>query len=358
MMETLTQEVMRFKETGDGWDSLSRRIYLYAYRFPGNWTDWDEDRCSDFFLSFLPRIPGLVKRYKPDFSFETYLASSLRWYMKTYLEAQAGREHYERWSEEEFKETAAAESRGRPEDRIFNEESADGTVPFAVDARGRLADLTLRRRILYVLLLRAADVDDHRLPYLARLVDVDEEWLFDIVRKARELVAGNIERRSRLQERRNECWYLLDGARHRAGSACESDRRAAWEKKARTWKNRYSTAVELIRHLNVTPTHHDIGRMLHVPAGTVSSGLHFLRKTLNSLEQTGVPRPAGASRTAGGASRPAGASRTAGGASRTAEGAPRPAHGAPPTAPGASPTAPGAPRPELDPSCPDRLQSV
>jgi hypothetical protein len=215
----------------------------------------------------------------------------------------------------------------------------------------------LRRRILYALLLRAAGVDDHRLPALARLVDVDDEWLFDIVRKARDLVVGNIERRSRLQERRNECWYLLDGARRRAESACDSDRRAAWEKKARTWKNRYSTAAQLIRHLNVTPTHHDIGRMLQVPAGTVSSGLHFLRKTLNSLEQTGAPRAEGAPRTVPGAPRPAGTSRPAGGTHRSAPGVPRAVPAFPRPA-GASPTVHGAPRPQLDPSRPDRLQSV
>jgi len=287
MKKTLTQEVMDFKKTGQGWKHVSQKIYLYIYEFPGKWTNWDEDRCSDFFLSFLPRVEGLVRRFKPDYSFETYLASALRWYMKTYMENLARQEHYDYWSAQEFQEEAMLRILETPGSSSSDDvPSLDDSFPFEVDKAGRLRDLTLRRRVLFVFLLRAADLDDHRIPDLARLVDVEEEWLCEVVQKARESVSRNIERRRALEERRNECWYQLDSARRRAASACDSERQAVWEKKARTWRRRYATASEGIKRLSTAPTHKDIGRILKVPPGTVSSGLHFLRKawyTKNSV---------------------------------------------------------------------------
>jgi DNA-directed RNA polymerase specialized sigma24 family protein len=289
MNKSLTDEVVAYNQTGEGWEELSRRIYLYVYAFPAKWTNWDEDRCSDFFLSFLPRIPALVRRYRPEYSFETYLSCCLRWYMKTCLEQRAGQEHYDRWCAEISQEEAgqkmeigADPSHAPPDDKYLG--------PFKVDEKGALKDSTLRQRVLFAVLLGAADVDDHRIPFIARLTGTDEDRLRGLVIRSRELVAEKIERRRRLRERRNECWYRLDGARHRAESACDSGRRETWRKTAGTWEHRHAAACAGIRRLNMTPTHHDIGRMLEVPPGTVSSGLHFLRKAwrkMDSIPPTG-----------------------------------------------------------------------
>lgn len=285
--ESLTQTVLTYKETGKGWNDLSDRISLYIYDYPGNWTDWDEDKCSDFFLSFLPKISGLIRRFRPDYSFETYLSSSLRWYMKTFTERQAGREHYECWAIEAAESQALQISELDPlafnsyEENVIMDSPED--CPFELEINGRLKDPILRRRLLYAVLLRTADVDVHRIPVIARLVDVDPDWLFERTEKARSLVSVKIHRREKLRQRRNECWYQLDGARKRIEGAFDSDRQGQWEKKARTWRNRYMTACHGIRKMNITPSHREIGRLLDVPPGTISSGLHFLRKTWNSM---------------------------------------------------------------------------
>ena len=83
MEQSLTETVLEFQKTGTGWAALRERICLYVYIFPTKWTDWDEDRRSEFFIDFYPRISGLVNRYEPFYSFETYLCCSLRWYVKT-----------------------------------------------------------------------------------------------------------------------------------------------------------------------------------------------------------------------------------------------------------------------------------
>ncbi len=288
MKETLTKAVMAYKKTGKGWGSLSDRICLYIYNYPGKWTDWDEDKCSEFFMSFLPKIPGIVKRYQPDYRFESYLSSSLRWYMKTFTEIQAKKEHYEYWAAE-ISESDAIEK--VEADTFINDSAEEETLlespedcPFELEKNGMLKDPALRRRILYAVLLRAADVDDHRIPIIATLVDVDSEWLYQRTMKARKMISVKIKRRDTLRSRRNECWYHLDGARKRIENVCDSNRRYKWERKVHTWRNRYRTACHGIRTMNITPTHRDIGRLLDVPPGTISSGLHLLRKRWYSME--------------------------------------------------------------------------
>jgi len=291
MEETLTRAVMAYKDSGEGWGELLDRISLFVYRYPGRWTDWDEDRCSDFFLLFYPKIPGLVRRYQPRYRFETYLSNSLEWAIKTYLEMQAGREHYESWAAEVSEEPALKKIGSPGPGQISFSSSEEKALlespekcPFELEKGGRLKDPALRRRILYAVLLRAADLDDHRIPVIAALVDVDSDWLFDRTRAARNLVSGKIERREKLRSRRNEYWYQLDGAQKRLENACDSHRRCVWERKTRDWKRRYTSVSRGIRSMNIAPTHKDIGRLLNTPPGTVSSGLYLLRKKWHEME--------------------------------------------------------------------------
>ena len=58
MNTILTQAVLAYQRTGDGWPDLLDRIRLYVYEFPDRWSDWDEDRRSEFFLAFQGRIPA------------------------------------------------------------------------------------------------------------------------------------------------------------------------------------------------------------------------------------------------------------------------------------------------------------
>ncbi|MCK5736898.1 MAG: hypothetical protein KAH21_10480 [Spirochaetaceae bacterium] len=119
---------------------------------------------------------------------------------------------------------------------------------------------------------------------MATLVNVDKNWLYEQTQKARNLVSKKIDSRENLRHRRNEYWYQLNGARKRIESVCDSERRDQWEKKAEEWKNRYISAAKGIRSLNISTAHKDIGRMLDTPPGTVSSGLHLLRKKWRSME--------------------------------------------------------------------------
>jgi hypothetical protein len=300
MKETLTRAVMAYRKSGEGWKELQERISLIVYRYPSKWTDWDEDKCSEFFLSFFPRIPNIVKRYQPRYRFETYLYSNLRWFTKTFNENLKKRELYESWSIE-ISESEALRKQRFPEylpsvyinsdEKNLLESPED--CPFELEENGRLKDPALRRRVLYTILLRAADIEDHRVPVLATLTDVNENWLYEQTQKVRKQVSGKIMRREKLRHRRNEYWYHLDNARKRIDTVSDSENRNLWRKKAGEWERRYISAAESIRALQITTTHKEIGQILNTHPGTVSSGLHLLRKKWYSMERWTRERTSG-----------------------------------------------------------------
>lgn len=282
MTPSITEEVVQYQETGEGWKALSDRISLYAYRYPRLASDWDEDRCSEFFMSFYPRIHRLVERYRPDFSFETYLCSCLKWHMKTFLDHVATGEFYDSW----WTDPERAEIDGCGAVVELPEGLSDGTVGgemLRTDEAGRIADPAFRRRFLYVLMLKAADLSGSQVEALARLVDRDPAVLADKVRDAREAVSWKVEARERLRRRRNECWYRMKDAarRGRAEEVCEGNRYREWKRKEQTWRRRYKSASRHLKAVKVHPTHKDISRILGVPQGTVSSGLHLVRQKLD-----------------------------------------------------------------------------
>jgi hypothetical protein len=298
MSGQLTEAVMAFKNTGTGWEELHERICVFTYEFPVKWSNWTEDECSDFFLFFMPKIKGIVTRYQPFYSFETYLSCTIRWNMRTFAEKKNAENRYLAWTVEES-ERKTRELRS--EDPMISGEFHDlmdtGTAgegcPFEIDERGRLADPAFRRRLLFVVLLRIADIPEDRIHALAELAGVKIEWLEEKAKSAKALVASKVEKREKLLLRRNECWYHLNGARIRSQHDGETDPevRSMREKKVRTWSKRYATACDSLRRLNVTPSHEQLGELMDVPPGTVSSGLFFVRKVWKTMESDGsVPK--------------------------------------------------------------------
>ena len=284
MEQSLTEAVLSYQKTGKNWSEISERICLFVYEFPRKWTKWDSDRCSDFFLSFLPRVPGLVQRYKPHYSFETYLRSSLRWHINTYVKEFSSTEHYIAWTEIEGERRMKHLEEHEPlqvGDFISQYEEPLPEGPFDLDEKGRLKDFTLRRRVLSAILLHSADINTKKIGIMAQLVGVEVTWLENTIEEANRRIRDKVDRRNHLRQRRNECWYLMEAAqKHMSNNGNRNKQNASkWNKKIRTWRKRYKLASESLKNMKVSLSHQDIAELLELPVGTVASGLHYLRKT-------------------------------------------------------------------------------
>jgi len=279
MRTSLTGALVAYKRTGQGWHELYKQICLLVYRFPKLWTSWDEDHCSEFFLSFHPRISRLVERFEPTYSFETYLFNSLRWFTKTFTENMANLEHYETWCIKESQDEAGTEP-SVPEKQDELDLHLLKKSVLELDETDILKNETLRRRILYAVLLRAADFSDHNIPRMAKLIGVDSDWLVGRTHEARSRIETKVELREELRKRRNEYWYQLSRVRKRLADAYEPEQRSKWKKKVDSLEDKHKKTCENIRKMNIGLSHRTIGEIINVPTGTISSGLHLLRRCL------------------------------------------------------------------------------
>ncbi len=81
----LTHEVLSGRGKTDLRRNLVEKISRIVYAYPKKHLKWNDDDVGDFFCAFYPKIEGLIDRFiycgKP---FEAYLASSIRWQLKTF----------------------------------------------------------------------------------------------------------------------------------------------------------------------------------------------------------------------------------------------------------------------------------
>lgn len=277
MSTVLTHAVIAYQENGENWSRLSEQINQFVYRFPFKHTNWEHDRCCDFYMSFLPKIPRLVRRYRPISAFESYLYTCLKWYMKTFTERLAAEEHYEAWTVNESTRVMENQAEYHPSQR---ENNPLPDCPLGIDEEGRLCSKVLRRRILTTILVFASDIEIEKIPALAVLTGVDPTWLETSLEYARGILSERIVRRNKLRERLNECWYNMEWTRKRMETDGIWDENACnrWAKKYHFWRKRHELARRTLFSLQLRLSLKEVGQILNLPTGTVASGLYLLRK--------------------------------------------------------------------------------
>jgi hypothetical protein len=287
---SLTAAVLDYQDSGKNLKCLLDRISLDVYEYPSRWTDWDDDARSEFFLEFLPKLPGLVTRFRyTGRPFEVYLRSCLRWFLRTYAAGRTARENRKRFAAREMGIYAEEVAESLRPDAFVDSSENDSTPakqkgPFLLDGDGSIANPVFRRRFLFLALLGGANLNGDTLIRAAQLAGREVEWFSKRIEEVNRLVAHRIARRETLRERRNECWYRMTAAEYHAGDEPVPEKKAMYASRARTWKVRFNAARRDLGRLAVLPTHEDVARILGVPKGTVDSGLHYLRKFLRDRE--------------------------------------------------------------------------
>ncbi len=332
MQTRLSRDVLYFQQTGQGWKSIINEILLLVYRYPVSKNGWKEEECSGFLLAYYPRIPGMIRRYQPRSSFEVYLNNGLYWFMRTYRERLKNRKYYEVWAASpvrveydncrqpgvtlplppeqphfpqaannspaarpnvprppEVRERAALPRPGLPRSGTASKAAPplNQTGLFATDKQGRFISTALRRRILYLALLHASELNDEQIENAARLSGSTPAAILQHIQAVQKLTSDRLERKCRLTERRNECWYKLEQARYRSRLEENAPEHIYkdWQRKTRTWERRYQLACEGLRRAKPQPFHSEIGRILNTPTGTVSAGLHLLKKAWREIQE-------------------------------------------------------------------------
>ncbi len=293
MYTELTKEVLHFQKTGKGWNSVLRKTLLHIYQYPMDKKGWDEEDCSGFLLDYYPRIPGIIKRYKPVYNFETYLNNGLYWFIKTYKDKLMDNKYYDVWASDPVRvlyDDETTPGMAMPGDEPVMQEKYPEYVAerapeyvnteLETDSTGQFVNPAFRRRIMYLVLLHASELSDAQIDSAARLSGNTPGKILEYIQELNKLTSDRMKKKVQLTERRNECWYKMEQARYRSQLEEKStgQKSAEWQKKARTWERRYKIACQNLQKLRVKPFHAEIGKVLDTPTGTVDAGLHFIKK--------------------------------------------------------------------------------
>jgi len=148
------ESVLKKRHTKSGFDNLIEDISLHIYSNLKNHYKMNDDERGDFFCTFYPKIPGLVKRYKNNgIPFDGYLKNSIRWNIKAYRSAESNNRSKQKAS---YKEPFYLESPEKDFTEIkkipLNICEEARTVLRLYEKEDVLSD-TIKQRILYIYLI-------------------------------------------------------------------------------------------------------------------------------------------------------------------------------------------------------------
>ena len=287
-MSDLTREVMTCQRRGCGKQALVSKIAGIVYRYPAKHYGWDEDDIGDFFCGFFPKIEGLIDRFtfggKP---FEAYLASSIRWQMKTFARKKAMYRAKEEAMRNEYRTghpCVTEPEYGYWAPRAESTLSPDVAQALQIGPDFRIQDPARARRFVYLMLRNAAFVDDSLIEHTAELCGVDANLLLGHATELRQWLRKKIDRHRELAERRSSLHFRIQYLRTLLEDETEYDRRKKMQWQIDIAQERIEKTRRALSELSLLPTHKDIGEVLGVPKGSIDSGLYYMRRAFKEAE--------------------------------------------------------------------------
>lgn len=280
-MTKLTELVLEYQKTGEGFDTLRREVEQWVYYYPSSRPGFEDEDCADFLLYFRGRIPALVARYThTGRSFEHYLAKSLRWSLRSFARVRRRRSRmHELARSPDIWDGLIGVAEGTPQEPRL--------VGTAVQ---RLAGSTIRRsprgtaakRIVILTLKASMVVSDAQLAEVARITGYSEAWL----RRCRDELCAAVERREarrrQLRQRRNRAFFRVRVAQDELAVTTDEHRRERIQRELEQQVQRLRTARQQLARVPMVPTNGDIAETVGMPKGSIDSALHYMKRNLVS----------------------------------------------------------------------------
>ena len=285
-MDTLTDLVLRYQDSGTGYDKIVAEIALLAYKYPMRRPGLTEDDCGDFLIFMYPRIETLVRRYIPlGKTFDAYLYSTLRWRLKTFLARKRSFERMMRAATREIalEEESSADDSGTAEPPEIPELGG----AFAVDSDGHFVNRGTRKHMLLVSLKSAHLLTHEQMCVLARLIDRDEGQIEGFCHYLQQRVERRMPRRQELTTRRDRAYVRLQCLEDEDRDTPPGPRKELIRMDSDRMRCRFDRARREARAVLISPTHQDIADALGMPKGSVDSGLFYARRSYRSASHEG-----------------------------------------------------------------------
>lgn len=279
-MTLLTERVLAYQKTGENLQRLVDQISILVYQFPREQPGFTEEDGAEFLLRFMPRIRGLIERYQEEGPFESYLAATLRWQVKTFAaERSSGRI---RLTTLEHAGLAPLLDDRDPEQLLL--EAREEELAYGAPAPPSAGTACLlpgqARRLLFVSLKMGERLGESDYRRLACAVGCDPEWLILRWHQLRAACETQRERRRVYRTRRDRAWFRMRCVQYRMTVTVDGDTLRALAGELLEWRHRYEQARKVLLRMQDGPSHAQIARALCIPKGTVDSGMYYAKREI------------------------------------------------------------------------------
>ncbi len=274
-MATLTELVAIYKECGEGFDEIARRMSKLVYDFPAGYRGFDEDDSGEFLLFMYPKFHRFLENFHPSGKpFENYFRRCLRWQVKTY--ATRMRSRRARYTAEKCP-GLWPDGCVYGEEEVRESETLYGPGFFEhADEKPSVAD-PVRRRMVVLALRGCTGMDDRQLRETAKRMGISPPWLVAQRDRLEERLRKKTPRIDILRQRRNAAFATMVELQGELSRCIDPRRRAKLAYRLRVHRKRLEGARLLLSRVPWRPTNEEIAQILGIPTGSVASTLYYLR---------------------------------------------------------------------------------
>ncbi len=277
----MTEAVLKYQRTGQGYDSIAGQVAVRAYNYPRGRSGFDEDDQGAFLLFFYNKVARVVGRFtwvgKP---FEAYLATCLRWQLKSYWRVRKTNNEVE-----EIAERSEASEPYAPSPPASKPQKAVSVQIFEdLCTIQRIRRPTMGRRFGFLALKLAAILGDDEIEAIAGSAGIPAARLLSQANEIRGRLRSRQERLDNLCLRRNQLFCRLRVAEREAEEETSDEMRETRRRYVEALRLRLASAIRDVDALSVLATNKDIADITGEPKGSVDSGLHYLRSYLLDKE--------------------------------------------------------------------------
>ncbi len=285
-MESITDQIIRYKHTGEGLEFLIDRIALYIYFDCPCEKNLSEDERSDFFCYFFPKIPGLIDRFvftgKP---FESYLNTSIKWQARSFRISHSQREKRYRCMGKPLYWYAADDPEIADPSCDYEPRRLSLTPTFRralkISGDNRIHDPSYQRRLLLLILKSAYQIEPERAEILSRMGGFDPVLILSLLECLRNRYCVRQGRLRELDTRRNLALNRIYQAEESLFLAIDQEERDRLARVISDSRKRLMEYIRELRNLSLAPSNREVAEILGIPKGTVDSALSIVKKRLN-----------------------------------------------------------------------------
>jgi len=265
----MTARVLRYHLSGSDAEELEQEIAVKAYLYIQKTRNMDFDEAGDFFVEYYQKIVVLKDSFIfLGLPFEAYLYSSIRWNMLRYRRKL----NRNRWTErlchfQDFWEVAQSDPMYSPAVKYY-QESEDSEELQWIN----------RRRFVYLALREAEYLDHQMVEEIVRFARVDRRWFLNCVTALKERMDRRRQRLVLLRDYYHRCYAHYYSQQLVLLDCFDPERKNSQQRKLAKVELSFHRARQRLRKLHLHPTNQEISDVLHVPKGTIDSGIYYLKK--------------------------------------------------------------------------------